>query len=55
MTDGKKNGKFSFENEDIAFNVVIKMLSWSYIAVKKYHKESLESELTKFIIKALSK
>lgn len=54
LTDGKKNGKFSFENEDIAFNIIIKMLSWSYVAIKKYNKESLETELTKFIIKALT-
>lgn len=55
LTDGKKVGKFEFQNIDIVFSIIIKMLSWSHSAIKKFNKEALESELTSFITKTLNK
>ena len=48
-------GKFNFSHPDIVFNIIIKSLSWSYEAVKKYKREDLESELSDFILNALNK
>jgi AcrR family transcriptional regulator len=55
LNEGKKQGKFKFENEDIVFNIIIKMLSWSYAAIKKHDQSELEEELTGFIIRSLIK
>lgn len=55
LTDGKKVGKFEFQNVDIVFNIIIKMLSWSSSASKKFDRLALEAELTAFIIKTLNK
>ena len=55
LNEGKDDGKFNFENSEIVFNIIIKSLSWSYEAVKKYKREDLESELSDFILNALNK
>ncbi len=55
LNDGKDEGKFNFENSEIVFNIIIKSLSWSYTAIKKYKREDLESELSDFILNALNK
>lgn len=55
LTEGKKVGKFDFQNIDIVFNIIIKMLSWSHTAIKKFKRDELEAELTAFIIKTLNK
>ncbi len=52
---GKKKSKFEFINEDIVFNVIIKMLSWSYIGINKYNKAELRDELSCLIINAIDK
>lgn len=53
LIEGKKDSKFNFENPEIVFSIIIKMLSWSYSAIKKYDRNELEAELTEFIIKSL--
>ena len=55
LTEGKKVGKFDFHNVDIVFMIIIKMLSWSHTAIKKFQREELEAELTAFIVKTLNK
>lgn len=55
LTDGKSEHVFYFEHTDIVFNVIIKTLSWSYSGVKKYKKDELQQELTRFILHALDK
>lgn len=55
LMEGNNEGKFNFSNPEIAFNIIIKSLSWSYEAVKKYKREDLESELSDFILNALNK
>ncbi|MBK8349286.1 MAG: TetR family transcriptional regulator [Saprospiraceae bacterium] len=54
LSEGRKEGKFEFVNTEIVFNIIIKMISWSYSATNKYPKEELESELTTFILKSLN-
>ncbi|MBK8515399.1 MAG: TetR/AcrR family transcriptional regulator [Saprospiraceae bacterium] len=55
LREGQKNGKFSFINVDLVFNIIIKTLSWSYTVVNKYSKEELGNEVTAFILKAIRK
>lgn len=55
LVNGKKQGKFEFKNIDILFNIIIKMLHWSYTGIKSHSKEAVESELTEFILKSLNK
>ncbi len=55
LTEGKKAGKFDFQNLDIVFNIIIKMLSWSHTAIKKYNRDELEAELNSLVIKILNK
>ena len=55
LIEGNNEGKFNFSNPEIVFNIIIKSLSWSYEAVKKYKREDLESELSDFILNALNK
>lgn len=55
LLDGKKEGKFDFENEDLVFNIIIKTLSWSYKAIKNHKKANLEAQLISFIQNAIKK
>jgi AcrR family transcriptional regulator len=55
LLDGKKHGKFEFDNIDILFSIIIKMLNWSYTGIKSHPREALEIELTQFILKSLNK
>jgi AcrR family transcriptional regulator len=54
LLDGRKEGKFEFENVDVIFNIILKTLSWSYNAIKKHKKHELETELTGFLLRALN-
>lgn len=55
LNEGKKNGKFEFENDEIVFSIILKTLNWSYEAVNKYRKIELTENISAMIIKALSK
>jgi len=55
LIEGKDDEKFNFDNSEIVFNIIIKSLSWSYTAIKKYKREELESELSVFILNAINK
>jgi len=55
LTEGNLEGKFKTGNTEITFNIIIKSLSWSYEAIKKYNREDLESELSTFILNAINK
>lgn len=54
LTNGKKERIFEFDNLDILFSIIMKMLSWSYTATKKYKKSLLEAQLCHSIMKTLS-
>lgn len=54
LTNGKKERIFEFDNLDILFSIIMKMLSWSYTATKKYKKSQLEAQLCHSIMKTLS-
>jgi TetR/AcrR family transcriptional regulator, cholesterol catabolism regulator len=54
LTEGKKEGKFDFENVDITFTFIINTLSWTYEAFKKLKKEEIETQLTTLIIKSIN-
>ncbi len=55
LLEGKKEGKFHFQNIDVVFSIIIKTLSCSYSGVNKHQKSDVETELTSFIMKALNK
>lgn len=55
LLEGKKNGKFEFQNVDIVFSFILKTLNWSYEAVNKYKKNELLESITQLLIKALGK
>jgi AcrR family transcriptional regulator len=55
LNEGKKAGKFDFENVDIVFSFIIKTLHWSYEAVNKYKKMELEENIISLLTKALNK
>lgn len=55
LNEGKKAGKFDFENVDIVFSFIIKTLHWSYEAVNKYKKIELEVNIISLLTKALNK
>ena len=54
LANGKKERIFEFDNLDILFSIIMKMLSWSYTATKKYKKSLLEAQLCHSIMKTLS-
>ncbi|MBK8052675.1 MAG: TetR/AcrR family transcriptional regulator [Saprospiraceae bacterium] len=54
LIEGKKSGKFEFDNVDIVFSFIIKTLNWSYDSVNKYIKIELEQQISSLLIKALS-
>ncbi|MBK9735155.1 MAG: TetR family transcriptional regulator [Saprospiraceae bacterium] len=53
LTDGKSDGKFSFLNSDIAFNIIIKTLNWSFTNLKKFRREEVEEELNHLIFNGI--
>jgi AcrR family transcriptional regulator len=55
LNEGKRLGKFEFENVDIVFSFIIKTLNWSYEAVNKYKKMELEENIISLLTKALNK
>lgn len=55
LSEGKKSGKFEFEDVDIVFSMIIKTLNWSYDAVNKYKKMELDEHISTLLIKALSR
>jgi AcrR family transcriptional regulator len=53
LDTGKRTGIFAFVHTDIVFNIIMKCMSWSYLALGKYNKEDITHEITTFILKAL--
>jgi AcrR family transcriptional regulator len=50
---GRQAGTFSFVHTEIVFNIIMKCMGWSYLALGKYNKEDITHEITTFILKAL--
>jgi AcrR family transcriptional regulator len=50
---GRLTGTFSFVHTEIVFNIIMKCMSWSYLALGKYSKEEITAEITTFIVNAL--
>lgn len=53
LSQGKKDKKLNFDALDITFQLIINLLSWTYIGTKSFKKEQLDVHLNTFIANAL--